>query len=48
MAALMPENAEFINSPGFCEEWVKKRDDSRKWAAAREEEPYYEVSHLFS
>jgi len=30
---------------------VKKRDDSRKWAAEHEEpgeQPYYEVSHLFS
>ena len=50
MAGLMP-NAEFIDPPGFCEEWVKKRDDSRKWAEEHKEpgeQPYYEVSHLFS
>lgn len=50
MAGLMP-NAEFVDPPGFCEEWVKKRDDSRKWAEEHKEpgeQPYYEVSHLFS
>ena len=45
MAALMP-NAEFLDPPGFCEEWNKRKAVSIAWAEQHKEgrqQPYYEM-----
>jgi pimeloyl-ACP methyl ester carboxylesterase len=48
MAALMP-NAEFVDPPGFCEEWTKRKEASIAWAEQHNEprqQPYYEMPTL--
>ena len=48
MATLMP-NAEFLDPPGFCEDWVRRRQASIDWAEQRNEprqQPYYEMPTL--
>jgi pimeloyl-ACP methyl ester carboxylesterase len=48
MAALVP-NAEFLDPPGFCEEWVKRTAESNAWAKEHNQpnlQPYYEISFL--
>jgi pimeloyl-ACP methyl ester carboxylesterase len=48
MAALMP-NAEFLDPPGFCEDWVKRKQAAIDWAEQGKgprQQPYYEMPTL--
>lgn len=48
MAALLP-NAEFLDPPGFCQEWAKRTAESIAWGKEHSQpalQPYYEISFL--
>jgi pimeloyl-ACP methyl ester carboxylesterase len=48
MAALVP-NAQFLDPPGFCDEWNRRRGEAGAWAKEHNQpaiEPHFEVSML--